>query len=73
MKPRKFRQGWRVVFLEEVVHAFHKRQWLWLHGRPRHPSVIVSMTVKTVEDMIRRGQLYYADPLGETSPEAIII
>jgi hypothetical protein len=57
VKKRKFKPGPPLKTLNQVWVANEKCQWLWLFGRPKHPTVLVSMTVRTVASFLRAGAL----------------
>jgi hypothetical protein len=56
-KPHKFRPGRKILSMAELEHAFRLDLWIYLHGKPKHPSVIKSMTYQTIEGYIRKGML----------------
>jgi hypothetical protein len=43
-----------------VWEANLKRQWLYLYTRPKHPSVLVNMSMVTIAGFLRAGSIKVA-------------
>lgn len=57
MKRRMFKPGRPIRSIGEFIRCHEKREWVWLFNRPKHPSIIVNMSVLTVLGFIRNGAL----------------
>jgi hypothetical protein len=63
MRIKKFKVGRRITSLSAVKRCLDSGQWIYLGGRtgrPKHPGVIMSMTLRTIEDFIQRKSLWKA-------------
>jgi len=56
----KFRPGRTLKTLNQVWEANLRRQWLYLHARPKHPSVLVNMSMVTIAGFLRAGSIKVA-------------
>jgi hypothetical protein len=54
---RKFSYGPRVETLHEVIDAARRGKWLYVGSVPKHPSIVVNMSLTTVAGMIERKAL----------------
>ncbi len=61
-RQRKFSPGRRVESLDDLANCISLGCWFYWAGgqRPKHPSIIRSMTFSTVWSAIRNGRLRVA-------------
>jgi hypothetical protein len=57
MRKKKFRPGRQLRTLNELWRASEANQWLYLHETPKHPTILVSMTIRTVAGFLRAGAI----------------
>ena len=57
---RKYIQGDRIFDIRTVVLQINLGGWFMLRGKPKHPSILLSMTLKTVLSFVQGGHLYIA-------------
>lgn len=53
--------------IPEADVMIDRGEWFWLHGRPKHPSFIISMRFFTVRGYIASKMLRRAIPTTEES------
>lgn len=59
-KPTKFTKGERIETIHELLDLLTAGKWVYYGNRPKHPSVILSMTALTLLDAIKRGSYFVA-------------
>ena len=64
-RKRKYEQGVPIRTLDELQWALNTRCWFWLRGRPKHPAIIESMTLRTLLAFIRSSVLFLAKEVNE--------
>lgn len=60
-RPKKYISGDPIVSISQVTTAALKGEWIMMRGVPKHPCVIMSMTLRTVFGFIRSGLLHIAE------------
>lgn len=69
-RPKKFRPGETIRSWEFLAGHLRSGGWIYLRGRPKHPSVLRSMTYITIERFLYGGGLRYAVPNEEGERDA---
>jgi len=59
-KPHKFRLGQKLDSLDNLETCLFFGRWIYLRGRPKHPSIFANMQVNTILDFINEELLYEA-------------
>lgn len=57
---RKFKRGGTIHTMSALLYELQHGKWVYLHGTPKHPSILKNMSLSTLEGMVRAGVLYYA-------------
>ena len=60
IKKLKYRKGRVINSLAHLEVCLKYRDWIYMHGRPKHPRVIECMTLVTLKYFIHRKSLYEA-------------
>ncbi len=61
-----FRQGPRIRNMNDFNQwVYHGQGWVMMRGVPKHPSILLSMTYRTVIGYVNGGHLYKAYRQGE--------
>lgn len=61
-KPRMYSEGEPVDSLDAIVAGAALGRWLWVTPwkRATHPSIILNMSVTTVDAFLKHGRLHWA-------------
>lgn len=59
-KKRKYHPGAIITSLHLLIEELFAGRYVYLRDTPKHPSVIRSMTLHTIEIFIRGGSFKYA-------------
>ncbi len=60
---KKFRPGARILSLSALAKHVEFGRWIYLHGTPKHPKVLMSMTLNTLRAFLGgREGLLLAEP-----------
>ena len=59
-RKRKYRQGDIIRTLAELEKELNAGRYVYLRDVPKHPSVIISMTLRTIQIFLRGDSLRYA-------------
>lgn len=65
MSKRKWEKGCRIYSTGELSVIKERHSWFIVNGKTMHKSFLESMTFRTVEGFIRRGQVFAAAPAEE--------
>ena len=62
-RPTKFLPGDRLRTIADLI-AIHRsaRPWVYLHGRPKHTSWLMNMSVGVIQTFVECGYLLHALP-----------
>jgi len=59
-RKNKYKPGPVINNVETVIKMINLSSWIYLFGRPKHPTIIDSMTLRTVRGFIKHKQLRIA-------------
>ena len=62
-RPKKFKQGEPITNITELYDWVFNGGWVYLHGRPKHPTIIQNMMLRTLAILIDGHQLFLARPM----------
>jgi hypothetical protein len=62
-RPKKFKQGEPITNIAELCEWVFSDGWVYLHGRPKHPTIILNMMLRTLNALLNGGQLFRAHPV----------
>jgi hypothetical protein len=60
MRTNKFRKGKLINSIPELWIYLSHRRWIYMGSRPKHPSVLMNMSLITLAGFIRRNSLWVA-------------
>jgi len=60
MVKNRFAKGRRIVSIADLVSVLQTGLWVYWGSRPKHPSILWHMQLRTLRDAITRGILYVA-------------
>lgn len=66
-KVRKFRPGARMLGIFDLIEAFDRGCYVFVHGKPYHPAVLRNWSLVCLEGVCRNGFAHVA----ELTPEWI--
>lgn len=66
--PPKTSPGTHITSLPSLIKWLNDGCWTYLYNRPRHPSVIESMTMRSVRQAVERGEMRRCMKFGEDEP-----
>jgi hypothetical protein len=55
VKKKKFKKGEKIRTIGALVFYINAGRWIYLRGVPKHPSIVVSMTLRTVQKFLKDG------------------
>lgn len=61
MRPRKYKLGQPYRDPSFLIEDVTRQKYVMLHGRPCHPSFVVSMKLNTILNLLRQGAFVRAD------------
>lgn len=56
----KYKQGDTIRSIYTLLDELNADRYVYLREIPKHPSVIISMTLRTIQIFLRGGSLKYA-------------
>lgn len=56
-RPKKFKKGEPIVTIAELCEWVFNDGWVYLHGRPKHPSIIQNMMLRTLRTLLGNAML----------------
>ena len=59
-RPKKFKQGEPITNITELYDWVFSGGWVYLHGRPKHPTIIQNMMLMTISAMMNGKALFKA-------------
>jgi len=59
-KRNKYKKGALITDTCLVVHYILSRQWLYWHGVPKSPLVLINMSLATLRGAARAGRIHVA-------------
>jgi hypothetical protein len=62
MRPHKYIPGEPFSTLGELRAWLESGGWVYWHGRPKHPSIIISLQFRCILSGLRHGIFYRAMP-----------
>ena len=60
MKTSKFCKGKLVVSINQLCRLIDNNEWVYLIDRPKHPTIIANMTLRTVRGFLNHKMLWKA-------------
>lgn len=60
MTARKLQSAFALRSIGELETALDNNQWLYWGDRPKHPSIFLGMTLRTLKRGIKAGSIRYA-------------
>ena len=60
MTPKVFRKEESIPNIEDLLTELKAGNWVYLHKVPKHPSIILNMTLGTVRGFLHKGLISYA-------------
>jgi len=60
MRKNKYTEGPKICSIEALVSYIKAGEWIYLCGRPKHPSFFEHMQLKTLMGFIDKGMFYVA-------------
>lgn len=56
-RPKKFKKGEPITNIAELCEWVFNDGWVYLHGRPKHPSIIQNMMLRTLRILLDANML----------------
>ena len=60
MSKKKFTKGRKIDSIADLVFVLQNGIWVYWEDRPKHPSILWNMQLRTLRDAVARGILYVA-------------
>jgi len=54
-KKNKFRKGEKITLLYDLVGLLMSNEWVYMYDRPKHPRVLMNMSLCVLQGGTRRG------------------
>ena len=61
---RKFRKGEPIKSIIDLIMRLGDGDWVYLHGQPKHPSILMNMSLTTLIGFCRYGGVHVAEKNG---------
>lgn len=56
-RPKKFKKGEQITTIAELCEWVFNDGWVYLHGRPKHPTIIQNMMLRTLRTLLGNAML----------------
>jgi hypothetical protein len=58
---RKYRKGEQIKSIIDLIMRLGAGDWVYLHGQPKHPSILMNMSLNTLIGFCRYGAVFVAE------------
>lgn len=66
---KMFKRGKKITTLSQLLEVLNQKQYVFFQGKPKHPQVMMQMTLNYLEHAIQSGYVFYAKLKKATSPD----